>query len=97
MHMKNQFHYTFLIDVFIVITLRDVLSNRLLKALLTTLHYGSQLFCTVFNAEFEKLCDYLLIFHFNTFVNKDFKHIPILCFYLMMLDGFLAKYCICSF
>ena len=33
MHMKNQVHYTFLIDVFIVITLRDVLSNRLLKVI----------------------------------------------------------------
>ena len=29
--MKNQFHYTFLIDFFIVITLRGVLSNHLLK------------------------------------------------------------------
>ena len=38
-----------------------------------------------------------LLFYFNTFVNKDFKHILILCFYLMMLDGFLAKYCIYSF
>ena len=34
MHMKNQFHYTFLIDVFIVITLTDALSNRLLKVVI---------------------------------------------------------------
>ena len=26
---------------------------------------------------FEKLCDYLLLFHFNTFVNKALKHIHI--------------------
>ena len=39
--MKNQFRYTFLIDVFVVITLWDALSNRLLKALLTTLYYDS--------------------------------------------------------
>ena len=34
MHMKNQFYYTFLIDVFIVITLTDALSNRLLKVVI---------------------------------------------------------------
>ena len=54
-------------------------------------------FCTVFNTKFEKLCDCLLLFRFNTFVNIDFKHIPILCFYLMMLDGFLANNCIYIF
>ena len=67
------------------------------KSLLATLYYDSQLFCTVFNAEFEKLCGYLLLFYFNTFVNKDFKQILTLYFYLMMLDGFLTKYCIYSF
>ena len=39
----------------------------------------------------------LFLFRFNTFVNIDFDHILILCFYLMMLDGFLAKYCIYIF
>ena len=37
MNMKNQSHYTFLIDVFIVITLRDVLSNRLLKVVINNI------------------------------------------------------------
>ena len=37
MHMKNQFRYTFLIDVFIVITLWDVLSNRLLKVMISNI------------------------------------------------------------
>ena len=37
MHMKNQFQYTFLIDVFIVITLTDVLSNRLLKVIINNI------------------------------------------------------------
>ena len=35
--MKNQFQYTFLIDVFIKITLRDVLSNRLLKVIINNI------------------------------------------------------------
>ena len=34
MHVKNQFLYTFLTDVFKVITVIDVLSNRLLKAII---------------------------------------------------------------
>ena len=34
-------------------------------------------FCTVFNTEFEKLCDCLLLFRFNTFVNIDFIQIKI--------------------
>ena len=34
MQMKNQSNYTFLIDFFIVITLRDVLSNHLLKVII---------------------------------------------------------------
>ena len=92
MHMKNQFHYTFLTGGFLVITLRDVLSNCLLKVVISNIVVW-QLFFTVFNAEFEK-CDSLLLFRFNTF---DFKHIPILCFYLMMPDAFLAKYCIYIF
>ena len=36
MQMKNQFHYTFLIDFFIVITLRDILSN-LLKVIINNI------------------------------------------------------------
>ena len=32
MHMKNKFRYTFLIDVFTLITLRDNLSNRRLES-----------------------------------------------------------------
>ena len=97
MQMKNQFHYTFLIDVFIVITLRDVLSNRLLRFIINDIAVWQLVVLHCFNAEFEKLCDYLLLFRFNTFVNIDFKHIPMLCFYLMMLDGFLAKYFIYIF
>ena len=34
---KKQSHYTFLIDVFIVITLRDVLNNRLLKVIINNI------------------------------------------------------------
>ena len=40
MRMKNQLHYTFLIDIFIVITLRDVLSNHLPKVI-AKLYYDS--------------------------------------------------------
>ena len=37
MQMKNQFHYTFLIDFFILITLRDVLSNHILKVIINNI------------------------------------------------------------
>ena len=37
MHMNIQFHYTLLINVFIVITLRNVLSNHLLKVIINNI------------------------------------------------------------
>ena len=37
MQMKNQFHYTFLIDFFILITLGDVLSNHILKVIINNI------------------------------------------------------------
>ena len=52
--MKKSIHYIFLIDFFIVITLREVLSNRLLKVIINYIVVG-QFFCNVFNTEFEKL------------------------------------------
>ena len=48
MQMKNQFHYSLLIDFFIAITLREVLSNHLLKVIINNIVVW-QLFCTVFN------------------------------------------------
>ena len=35
--MKNQFHYSLLIDFFIAITLREVLSNHLLKVIINNI------------------------------------------------------------
>ena len=73
---EHQFHYTFLIDFFMLITLWDVLSNHPLKVIIKNIVYDScfALFLTL------SLRNYLIAYFYFVLIlllNIVFKHISI--------------------